>query len=58
MKGLPMRTYWQKQVLKHRRMAATFRAKFERTGEVRWLRQARSNDRSANQIAAKWGEPA
>ena len=42
--------YWARQAKKHRRMAMSLRAKFGRTGEVRWARQAASNDESARRI--------
>lgn len=48
----PQKSYWEKQVDKHRAMAKTLREKYERTGEVRWLNQAKSNEESAYQIEA------
>ena len=42
--------YWLKQALKHERMAITLKAKYERTGEIRWLNQSIGNIKSARRI--------
>ena len=49
MKGT-LDTYWEKQAVKHERIAETLRIKAVRTGERQWLKQADSNARKAQAI--------
>ena len=47
------KSYWEAQALGHERKAETMRAKYERTGESRWLRHAETNEKSAAGIRAQ-----
>jgi hypothetical protein len=50
-----MDAYWKKQVEKHEKSAASLLRKYVATGEVRWLRQAKTNEESAKKIKVKYG---